>query len=262
MIRDILPDIWFRGAVQVWRRDLTVYAKTFQMNILPNFFEPLIYLLAMGFGLGAYLRDEIGGLSYLAFITPGLIVSSAMNGASFETTYNIFVKMHFGRTYHAITATPVNIEDAMVGEVLWAVTRGMIYGVGFSAVVLLFGLLPGFSFLWMIPVLLLTSFLFAGVGLCFTAFIKSIDMYSFYYTLFLTPMFLFSGIFFPLDGMPAWVRWVAFAFPLSHCVALAKGVVHGSLSPAGVLLESAWILTLTFALIVVALRRIRARYVP
>jgi lipooligosaccharide transport system permease protein len=260
-MKSLLPDVWLRGAYHVWRRDLTVYSKTFQMNILPNFFEPLIYLLAMGFGLGAYLRQDVGGMPYLAFITPGLIVASAMNGASFETTYNIFVKMHFGRTYHAITSTPVNIEDAMLGEVMWAMTRGMIYGIGFAVVVGLFGLLPGWSGLLMIPILLLTSLLFAAVGLAFTSVIRKIDLYSFYYTLFLTPMFLFSGIFFPLDSMPAWVKGVAWLFPLSHCVRLANGAVHGGLPAWMAAGEAAWILALAFGLLAVAISRIRRVYI-
>lgn len=260
-MRRLLPDIWLRGALHVWRRDLTIYGKTYRMNILPNFFEPLIYLLAMGLGLGAYVGRGMGGLSYLAFITPGLIVASAMNGASFETTYNIFVKMHYGRTYHAITATPVNIEDAMLGEFFWAVTRGMIYGVAFAVVVGLFGLLPGPSGALLVPVMLLTAVLFAALGLCFTSFIRVIDLYSFYYTLFLTPMFLFSGIFFPLDRMPAWVRGVAWAFPLTHCVTLARAAIHGGLSAPRVAADVIWVLVAAAGLLWLAIARIRKWYV-
>jgi lipooligosaccharide transport system permease protein len=256
-----LPDVRIRGAYHVWRRDLQVYSKTWKMNILPNFFEPLIYLLGMGIGLGAWIRNDMGGMSYLAFITPGLIVTSAMNGASFETTYNIFVKMHFGRTYHAITSTPVNIEDAMLGEVMWAMTRAMVYGVAFAIVVALFGLLPGFSGLALVPVLLLTSFVFATVGLCFTSFIRVIDMYSFYYTLFLTPMFLFSGIFFPLSNLPDWVRVVAWIFPLTHAVNLARGIIHGGVTPLSMVGEVAWLLILGLTLLWISLARIRRRYV-
>jgi lipooligosaccharide transport system permease protein len=257
----LLPDVWVRGAVHVWRRDLTVYAKTYKMNILPNFFEPLFYLVAMGIGLGAYVGRDMGGLSYLAFITPGLIVASAMNGASFETTYNVFVKMHFGRTYHAITATPVNIEDAMLGEVLWAMTRAMIYGLAFALVVALFGLLPPVAFLLMVPLLILTSFVFAAVGLCFTSFIKVIDLYSFFYTIWLTPMFLFSGIFFPLDRMPEWVRIVSWIFPLTHAVALARVVVHGGTSATAVVAHVVWLAVLGAVLLWIALARIHRMYV-
>jgi lipooligosaccharide transport system permease protein len=256
-----LPDVRLRGALHVWRRDLQVYSKTWKMNILPNFFEPLIYLLGMGIGLGAWVGSGMGGMSYLAFITPGLIVTSAMNGASFETTYNVFVKMHFGRTYHAITSTPVNIEDAMLGEVLWAMTRAMVYGVAFAIVVALFGLLPGWSGLSVLPVLLLTSFVFAAVGLCFTSFIKVIDMYSFYYTLFLTPMFLFSGIFFPLSNMPSWVATLAWIFPLTHAVNLARAVIHGSGSAGRIAGEAAWLAAVGLLLLWIALVRIRRRYV-
>jgi lipooligosaccharide transport system permease protein len=257
----LLPDVWVRGAVHVWRRDLTVYGKTYRMNILPNFFEPLFYLLAMGFGLGAYVGSGMGGSSYLAFITPGLIVASSMNGASFETTYNVFVKMHFGRTYHAITSTPVNIEDAMLGEVFWAMTRAMIYGIAFALVVLLFGLLPPLRLLYLLPLLVLTSYVFAAVGLCFTSFIKVIDLYSFFYTIWLTPMFLFSGIFFPLDSFPDWVRVVSRFFPLTHAVSLARAAVHGGVPLPVVAGQAAWLLGLGTLLLAIALTRIRRMYV-
>lgn len=257
----LIPDVWVRGAFHVWRRDLTVYRKTYKMNILPNFFEPIFYLLAMGVGLGAYVMRGPGDPSYLGFITPGLIVASAMNGASFETTYNVFVKMHFGRTYHAITSTPVNIEDAMLGEVLWAITRAMIYGVAFALVVMLFGLLPVPRFLLLLPLLLLTSFVFAAVGLCFTSFIKVIDLYSFFYTIWLTPMFLFSGIFFPLDRLPQWVRLASWIFPLRHAVVLARAVVHGGVPPLELLVRTVWLLVLGFVLLRVALGRIHRMYV-
>ena len=112
------PRVSLRAALRVWQRNFSVYRKTWTLNILPNFFEPVLYLLAMGIGIGGYISQGIEGLSYLAFIAPGLVVSSAMNGATFETTYNVFVKMHFGKTYEAITSAPVNLEDALVGELL------------------------------------------------------------------------------------------------------------------------------------------------
>jgi lipooligosaccharide transport system permease protein len=256
-----VPDLWLRGAGHVWMRNLVVYRKTWLTNILPNFFEPVIYLLAMGVGLGAYLREGMGGVSYLAFISPGLIAASAMNGASFETTYNVFVKMHFGRTYHAITATPVNIEDAMFGEILWAMTRGIVYGGAFALVVGLFGLLTWTAGLLLVPVIVLSAFLFATVGLAFTSFIRVIDAYSFYYTLFLTPMFLFSGIFFPVADLPGWAQVTAWFFPLTHCVTLARGAVQGGLTAAGAAGEVAWVTIAGIGLCLLSIHRIRSRYV-
>jgi len=229
-----------RGAFHVWQRNLTVYKKTYKINILPNFFEPVIYLVAMGMGLGAYIRGDIEGLSYLQYIVPGLIVASAMNGATFETTYNIFVKMHFGKTYEAVTATPVNAEDAMVGEILWAITRGIIYGTIFFLVTVAMGLASGWTSLLILPVIVLTAWVFAGMGLLYTSTVKIIDAYSYYYTIWLTPLFLFSGIFFPVGGLPPWARVAAWFTPLYHSVNLAKGVLHGTWG-SGHWIDLAWV---------------------
>jgi lipooligosaccharide transport system permease protein len=215
-------------------RNFTVYRHTWRANILPNFFEPLLYLLGMGIGLGAYLQGGVDGRAYLAFIAPGLMASAAMNGASFETTYNIFVKMNFARLYDAFLTTPAEIEDIVLGELLWAVTRALLYGVAFLIVLAGFTLLGGFPILTspaaaLLPLALaLTGALFAGLGLVFTAKIESIDLYSYYYTLFLTPLFLFSGIFFPVDRFPhgAAIAWFT---PLFHAVRLSRGLAQGPL---------------------------------
>lgn len=252
------PIISFRGAGHVWMRNFTVYRHTWKLNILPNFFEPVIYLVAMGIGLGAYITRNIEGFSYLQYIAPGLIAASAMNGGSFETTYNIFVKMYFGKNYEAITATPVNLEDAMVGELMWAVTRGIAYGGIFAAVVAAMGLARSWTGLLIVPVIVMTAWLFAAFGLLFTSFVKVIDVYSFYYTIWLTPLFLFSGIFFPVSGLPPWARTAAWFTPLYHCVNLAKGTVHGTWS-AGNWGDVAWILVAAAGASVWAVARMRRR---
>lgn len=251
-------DVSLVNAGHVWMRNLTVYRKTYKINILPNFFEPVIYLVAMGIGLGAYITREMEGVSYLQFIAPGLIVSNAMNGATFETTYNTFVKMHFGKIYQAITATPVNLRDAMLGEVMWAITRGTIYGVIFALVVAVFGLVSGWASLLLLPLIVLTSALFAGIGLLFTSSIKIIDMYSFYYTLWLTPLFLFSGIFFPVTDFPLGARVIAWCTPLYHCVNLAKGLVLGTLT-WGHLIDLVWVVVVTLVILTVAIRRVEKK---
>jgi len=247
-------DLSPRLAFTVWVRNFTVYRKTWKMNILPNFFEPVFYLVAMGIGLGAYLTRAMEGVSYLTYIAPGLIVASAMNGATFETTYNVFVKMHFAKTYQAITATPVNLEDAVLGEALWGVTRGLVYGSIFALVTALFGLAGGWRVVFMLPVILVTAWLFAGLGLLFTSFIRVIDLYAFYYTLWLTPLFLFSGIFFPVSGLPAWAQAAAWFTPLYHCVNLGKAVAHGG-AGAAFLADAAWVVVVGSLANYAAIRR-------
>lgn len=251
------PRISLRAALHVWRRNLSVYRKTWKLNILPNFFEPVLYLVAMGIGIGGYIREGIEGLSYLAFIAPGLVVSSAMNGATFETTYNVFVKMNFGKTYEAITAAPVNLEDVLVGELLWATSRATVYGGIFAMVVAGFGLISPWKLPLLLPVIVLTGWLFGSIGLLYTSAIKVIDLYSFYFTLWVTPLFLFSGIFFPISRLPEWAQALAWATPLFHCVSLSKDIVHEGLGPAsGVHL--AYVVAVALACSTVAIARMRA----
>ncbi len=136
-------------ALAVWRRNAVMYKRTWKWNILPNFFEPVLYLFSIGIGVGAYI-SEIGGTSYIAFLAPGLICVAAMNGASFEVTYNIYVRLVFEKAYDAMLTTPIEPDDVLAGEVLWAVTRACIYGGCFFIVLLLFGLAPLPSSLWVI----------------------------------------------------------------------------------------------------------------
>lgn len=252
------PVVSLRAAVRVWQRNLSVYRKTWKINILPNFFEPVLYLAAMGLGIGSYITQGIEGMSYLQYIVPGLVVASAMNGGTFETTYNVFVKMHFGKTYEAITAAPVNLEDALLGELLWAISRGTIYGGIFAVVVAGFGLVSPTDVLILFPIVVLTAWLFAAIGLLFTSVIKVIDLYSFYYTLWLTPLFLFSGIFFPISRLPEWVQPFAWATPLFHCVSLASDTVRGTWSLMS-LGHFTYIVVAAVLCSVVAITRMRAR---
>jgi len=216
-----------RGAMHVWRRNLTVYAKTWHLNVLPNFFEPVFMLLAFGLGIGHYVQNAPDGTSYLRYIAPGLIAYNAMMGASFEVTYNIFVKITFARSYESMLATPLEVEDIVLGEILWAVTRATLYGGIFLLIVTLFGAVEPIHALPVLLVLPLIGLLFASLGLVFTAIVPTIDLYSYYYTVFLTPLFLFSGVFFPVTDLPAWVQPVVPFTPLYHGVRVAQDFAHG-----------------------------------
>ncbi|HEY4658009.1 MAG TPA: ABC transporter permease, partial [Gemmatimonadaceae bacterium] len=207
-------------ALAVWRRNLALYRRTWKLNLLPNFFEPLLYLVSVGVGVGAYI-SEMGGTSYVAFLAPGLVAVAAMNGASFEVTYNAFVRLNFEKTYESMLTTPIQPEDVLAGEVLWAVTRALIYGGIFWLVVAALGLAPLPWSMLAIPLIPLTGLLFAAIGIAFSLRIPSIDLFSFYFTLFITPLFLFSDIFFPLEERLSGVwLWVAEALPLLHPVRL------------------------------------------
>jgi lipooligosaccharide transport system permease protein len=245
-------------AVSVWRRNAAMYRRSWKRNLLPNFFEPVFYLTAIGIGVGSYI-SEMGGVSYLAYLAPGLVCVAAMNGASFEVTYNIFVRLHFEKAYDAMMTAPLETDDVLVGEILWALTRVGIYGGSFFAVTLAFGLAPLPSSLWAIAVIPLTGLLFAALGLAFTLKIAAIDLFSFYFTLFLTPLFLFSGVFFPLEERlsGAWL-WLAEALPLLHPVRLARSAFHGEVTLL-VLWDVAYVLLISVALLAWARRAIRAK---
>jgi len=245
-------------ALAVWRRNAAMYQRTWKWNILPNFFEPVFYLLSIGIGVGGYIA-QMGGTSYIAFIAPGLVCVAAMNGASFEVTYNIYVRLVFEKTYDAMLTTPIEPDDVLAGEVLWAVTRACIYGGCFYIVLMLFGLAPVPSSLWVILVIPITGLLFAAIGMVFSLRIPNIDMFSFYFTLFLTPLFLFSGVFFPLEERLAgpWL-WIAEVLPLLHPVRLARASFGGEFS-ATVLWDLIYTLGISFLLLLWARRGVRDR---
>jgi lipooligosaccharide transport system permease protein len=245
-----LPRFSLSSASKVWLRNYTIYRKTYKLNLLPNFFEPLLYLLGMGIGLGAFV-NEIEGLPYIAYIAPGLMASSAMMGASFETTYNCFVKLHFGKTYDAMLVTPIDVEDIVLGELMWGTTRALIYGISFYIVIAAMGIPAWNSALTIVPVTALIGFLFGVFGLLFTSVIRIIDLYSYYYTLFMTPMFLFSGIFFPLDTLPPWVEKVAWFTPLYHTVNLARASVLGTWGSSQIV-DFIWIFAMAAVLLFLA----------
>ncbi len=217
-------------ALAVWLRNAAMYRRTWMWNLLPNFFEPVFYLFSIGIGVGAYI-SQMEGLTYVAFIAPGLVCVAAMNGASYEVTYNIYVRLTFEKAYDAMLTTPIEPDDILGGEVLWAITRASIYGGCFFVVLAVFGLTPFPSSLWALLVIPLTGLLFAAIGITFSLRIPNIDSFSFYFTLFLTPLFLFSDVFFPLQERlsPGWL-WVAEALPLLHPVRLARAAFSGNFS--------------------------------
>jgi lipooligosaccharide transport system permease protein len=261
LAQDILrvPDVRLSKAWHLWQRDAAIYRRTYKMNILPNFFEPFLYLLAMGLGLGAYL-SRIKGYPYLDFIAPGLVATAAMFGTSFEVTFNCFVKMQFGRVYDAVMSTPLTIEDIGLGELLWGTTRSLIYGTLFLAIAASFGTVHSWWAILAPVAVAMVGMMFSVIGLSFTAVIPIIDLYSYYWTMFITPMFLFSGVFFPLDRLPGWVRSVAWFIPLHQAVDLMRSLIlTGDIGAAGA--AAAWIAVVTAGLFVVPLNLLRRRLV-
>ena len=261
LLRQLLrvPDVRVRKAWRLWQRDASIYRRTYKMNVLPNFFEPFLYLLAMGIGLGAYLA-RVRGVRYIDFIAPGLAAVSAMYGASFEVTFNAFVKMQFGKIYDAVMATPLTIEDVALGELLWGTTRALIYGTIFVAIASLFGVVHSWLAVFSPLAIALIGMMFSVIGLTFTAAIPLIDYFSYYWTMFLTPMFLFSGIFFPFDQLPGWVETAAWFTPLYHAVNLMRALILTG-DPGAAASAALWIVAVTAGLFVLPLNLLRRRLV-
>jgi lipooligosaccharide transport system permease protein len=264
----ILPKLT-RRVWMVWLRDFEVFKKTIFVNFVPPLLEPILYLAAFGFGLGALITSPIAGVSYIQFIGPGLIAISVMYGAFFECTYASFVRMYFQKTFDAIIATPVSVEEVIAGELLWGATRAAINGTVVLVVVAGFGLVSS-PWALLVPVLaFFGGLLFASLGMCFTALAPNIDFFNFPAFLFITPMFLLSGTFFPLSLLPGQMQAVAVGvLPLTHVTDLARGLVLGrmdtyfGLSPELMwVLGVVWIAVVTLVFFVLAINMMKKKLI-
>lgn len=220
----IALDLSPRGAIRYWHRNATVFRRIWLLGMFAWFAEPVIYLIAMGLGLGTYL-ERIQDILYIDFIAPGLLAVSTMFGATFSVTWDAHFKMERSRVYDAASATPLSVEDVALGEILWGATRATIYGSAFAIVATLFGVFQSWWGLLTIPAIALVGVVFAISGLTYTYSIRHVDYLAYYWTLFITPMFMFAGVFFPLDRLPDWVRAIAWFMPLHHAAELMRALM-------------------------------------
>ncbi|MFZ2070435.1 MAG: ABC transporter permease [Halobacteriota archaeon] len=249
-----------RRVFKVWLRNRDVFMKTYKVNFIPPFLEPLLYLFALGFGLGTYI-DVIEGISYAKFIAPALLSISVMNSSFFECTFGSYVRMYYQKTFDAIIATPLSIEEVITGELLWGATRSLIYATIMLPVIAAFGLLELPSSLLIIPFSFISGFLFATIGMCFTAITPNINSLNYPTFLFITPMFLFSGTFFPLALLPMPIQYFALAtLPLTHVVGINRALTLSTLNGA-LLLSLAWIVLVSFILFVLAVNLMKRRLI-
>jgi lipooligosaccharide transport system permease protein len=221
-------------AFAVWRRNFLVWRKLAIPSVLGNLADPMIYLFGLGYGLGSLL-PQVGGVSYIVFLAAGTVCASTMNAASFEALYSGFSRMHVQRTWEAILNAPVAIDDVVAGELLWAATKASLSGTAILAVVWALGLVHSPLALWVLPAIFLVGLTFAALGLIVTAVAPSYDFFMYYFTLFVTPMMLLSGVFFPIDQLgPAFQRLTQ-ALPLTHAVALVRPLLLGEVPTAPLL---------------------------
>lgn len=214
----------------VWQRNFLVWRKLAIPSILGNLADPLIYMLGLGYGLGGML-PQVGGVRYVTFLAAGTVVASTMNAATFEALYSAFSRMHVQRTWDAILNTPLSLDHVLTGELVWAASKSLLSGLAILVVVAALGLTHTPLLLCVVPVVFLTGLAFAALGLIVCAVAPSYDFFMYYFTLFITPMMLISGVFFPADQLPPAIHLVAQWLPLTHAVQLARPLLLGHWPP-------------------------------
>ncbi len=225
-----IPQLSFRF-VPVWRRNQLVWQKLAIPSMLGNLADPMIYMLGLGYGLGA-LVPSVQGVPYIVFLAAGTICFSTMNSATFETLYSSFSRMHVQRTWDGIMNAPVTLDDVVLAELVWAATKACLSGVAILVVAWALGLTHSAMALWILAVLPLVGLAFGAIGLCVTAVSPSYDFFMYYFTLFITPMAMLSGVFYPVDQLPAAFQALAHALPLTHAIALARPLFLGAVPEA------------------------------
>jgi lipooligosaccharide transport system permease protein len=258
-----LPVSPSRGALRVWLRNVTVAKRTILFSFLPPLVEPVLYLLAFGLGLGALVGEvSTGGgqLSYLHFLAPALLAIQGANNSFFETTYASFVRMHYQRTFDAMLATPLTLDDVIAGEIAWGASKAAVATALMMAVVAPFGLFPSAFILLGIPLALVGGFALGSLGMIFTAILPTIETFNIPVFLLVTPMFLFSGTFFPIEQLPGWAQTLAALLPLTHLVVLFRGAAAGTPLP-GTMAAILYLLAFTAAVYPAAVLLMRRRLI-
>ena len=248
-----------RRSRRMIQRNLIVYKHAW-MIIFSGFFEPLFYLLGIGLGLGGMI-GLVDGIPYGAFIAPGLLASSCMNGAVTDGFFNIWFKLHHQKTYDGVLATPMRVADIAFGEMLWAVTRGSLYAATFIVVVSASGLVLGTQMIlssWVVlafPAALLASACFSSLALCATTFVRRVQDFDTVMGLAVLPMFLFCGTFFPVSQLPTVVQWLVTLLPLYNAVEILRALTTGRLD-WNIFAHVAYLILVGIAAFTIAMRRL------
>lgn len=245
--------------IRVWQRNRDVFFRLWRSEIPGSLAEPIIILLAMGLGLGAYV-GRVNGQEYIEYIAPGIIASYAMFSASFECTYGSFIRMEYQKTYDAILATPLSVEDVIAGEIFWGATRSLLTGSIILVIAAAFQLVHSPWALVILPVAFLQGMMFASIAIVFTSFAPAIYSFNYYFTLFITPMFFFSGVFFPLSSFPQIVQNLSWIAPLTSAVHITRGLFNGEIQ-VGLLYPLAIIIGLAATFFFIAMKTMRRRLI-
>jgi lipooligosaccharide transport system permease protein len=233
----LLPPRLSNRFAPVWRRNLLVWRKLAIASVLGNIADPLLYMLALGYGLGS-LIGEVGGMTYIAFIGTGMVCQSAMFTASFEGMYSAFSRMHVQRTWDGIINAPIALDDVVLAEWIWCASKAVLSTVAILAVIMALGYGHTWLAIWVLPLGFLVGLVFGAFGLVMNALAPGYDFFTYFFTLVLTPMLLFSGVYFPIDQMPAALASIANVLPLKHAIDIARPLMMGRV-PSDILVHIA-----------------------
>lgn len=212
--------------VPIWRRNFLVWQKLAVASVLGNIADPLITLVAFGYGLGSLLKT-VNGIPYIQYLASGSICMSIMMAASFEALYSTFSRMHVQKTWDALLNAPLELDDVVLAEMLWAATKSLFSGTAILLVIFVLGIGLHASTLLVWPLLFLIGTTFASIGLIVNAVAKGYDFFTYYFTLVLTPMIFLSGVYYPTTQLPGWLQLISQCLPLSAAVSLIRPLILG-----------------------------------
>jgi lipooligosaccharide transport system permease protein len=243
--------------IPIWRRNALVWRKLAVPSILGNLADPMIYMLGLGYGLGGLL-PQVDGVSYIAFLAAGTLCFSTANSATFEALYSGFSRMHVQKTWDAIMAAPITLDDIVVAELVWAASKSFLSGLAILLVVWGLGLSTSWLSLWALAVIPLIGLCFGALALVITSLAPSYDFFMYYFTLVITPMTMLCGVFFPTERLPGAFQIAANFLPLTHATLLVRPLLLGS-APQDVALHVAVLVIYAAAGFALALTLFRRR---
>jgi len=261
MVSSLRLDLGYR-VVHVWGRHMKVWLRYWVSNLITNFIEPFVYLIGLGVGIGHFV-PQIGGQPYATFVAPGIIASSAMFAASFECTFGTYVRLVYQKTFDAIIATPISADEVSAGDLLYGATKSTLFSVVILIAIIVTRLVPhARATSVLVPIVaLLTGLIFGALGMIVAALVPNIDNFNYYMTLFLTPMFVFAGVFYPITTLPRFAQDIAWFTPLYHTVRLCRGFVLGGASGAALLPDAIWLVVVAALLFPIPIILMRKRLI-
>ena len=239
---------------------MRVYTRHLLSNGFPPFVEPLVFLAGIGLGLGKYITESMEGMRYIEYLGTGLLVTSAMFTAAFECTFGTFIRLEFEKVYDGMLAAPVTAGEVIIGEIIWAGTKGLFFSFAVLCILTAFGIVH-LPYSLAAPFIgLITAIMFAVLSLFITSFVKTINHFNFYFTGFISPMFFFSGVVFPISNLPGFIQPFAEVIPLTHSVRLTRAVCSGDCR-LSLLLDLLYVIVFTIVVGFFAIKRLKKRLV-